>query len=272
MNALNKVVENLIQVNMTRSPSDKHICPYCQKEVPKKEIELFGKKRFVQPVCECEAEKAMEPIKRAEERLKENELKKLFSIHDLGERFNESNFTNFIVRSGAEKCFKLATKYVEEFDEWEGESLMFWGEPGNGKSHLATAVANELTAKGKRVVFISMPDLLEKIKATFNKNSVETEAEIMRGLQMCDLLIIDDIGAEKVSDWVQEVIFRIVDGRYKKVKPIMATSNLEPKELAERIGKRAYDRLIEISQPIQNEATSYRREKAKARMERFKDL
>jgi DNA replication protein DnaC len=149
---------------------------------------------------------------------------------------------------------------------------LFWGEPGNGKSHLATAVANELTAKGKRVVFISMPDLLEKIKATFNRNSTESEAEIMRGLQMCDLLVIDDIGAEKVSDWVQEVIFRIVDGRYKKVKPILVTSNLEPKELAERIGKRAYDRLIEISQPIKNEATSYRREKAKARMERFKDL
>jgi DNA replication protein DnaC len=233
---------------------------------------LFGKKRYVQPVCECVAEKLDEDTKKAADRLREQELKRLFSINDLGERFNESSFSNFMIRQGAESCFKIAQKYVNEFEEWEGESLMFWGEPGNGKSHLATAVANELTSRGKRVVFISMPDLLEKIKATFNKNSVESEADIMRGLQMCDLLVIDDIGAEKVSDWVQEVIFRIVDGRYKKVKPIMATSNLEPKELAERIGKRAYDRLIEISQPIKNEATSYRREKAKARMERFKDL
>jgi DNA replication protein DnaC len=247
-------------------------CPYCKREVPKKEIELFGKKRYVQPVCECVAKKLDEDTKKAADRSREHELKRLFSIHNLGERFNESNFTNFIAREGTEKCFKLAQKYVNEFEAWEGESLLFWGEPGNGKSHLATAVANELTAKGKRVVFISMPDLLEKIKATFNRNSTESEAEIMRGLQMCDLLVIDDIGAEKVSDWVQEVIFRIVDGRYKKVKPILVTSNLEPKELAERIGKRAYDRLIEISQPIKNEATSYRREKAKARMERFKDL
>jgi DNA replication protein DnaC len=271
MNALNKVVENLL-ANTTGSHSKTHVCPHCHRVVPIKEVDILGKKRIVQPKCECEVEAFMKPIKEAQRRSEEMELKRLFSIHELGERFSDSNFTNFIVRSGAEKCFKLAAKYVEEFDSWEGESLMFWGEPGNGKSHLATAVANELTAKGKRVVFISMPDLLEKIKATFNKNSVETEAEIMRGLQMCDLLIIDDIGAEKVSDWVQEVIFRIVDGRYKRVKPIMATSNLEPKELAERIGKRAYDRLIEISQPIQNEATSYRREKAKARMERFRDL
>jgi DNA replication protein DnaC len=269
MNGLQRAVENLIQANMTDSHSK---CPYCKREVPKKEIELFGKKRYVQPVCECVAKKLDEDTKKAADRSREHELKRLFSIHNLGERFNESNFTNFIVREGSEKCFKLAQKYVNEFEAWEGESLLFWGEPGNGKSHLATAVANELTAKGKRVVFISMPDLLEKIKATFNRNSTESEAEIMRGLQMCDLLVIDDIGAEKVSDWVQEVIFRIVDGRYKKVKPILVTSNLEPKELAERIGKRAYDRLIEISQPIKNEATSYRREKAKARMERFKDL
>jgi DNA replication protein DnaC len=257
---------------MTNSHSEPRICPYCKQEVPKKEITLFGKTRWVQPVCQCEADKQAEDIKKAEDKLKESDLKRTFSIHDLGARFNDSKFTNFVVREGSEKCFKLAQKYVQEFDEWEGESLMFWGEPGNGKSHLATAVANELTEKGKRVVFISMPDLLEKIKATFNRDNKETEADIMRGLQLCDLLIIDDIGAEKVSDWVQEVIFRIVDGRYKKMKPIMATSNLEPKELAERIGKRAYDRLIEISQPIKNEATSYRREKAKARMERFKDL
>jgi DNA replication protein DnaC len=257
---------------MTDSHSNVRVCPYCKREVPKKEVELFGKIRYVQPVCECEAKKVDEQTKEAADRSKEHELKRLFSIHNLGERFNGSNFSNFTVREGAEKCYKLAQKYVAEFEEWEGESLIFWGEPGNGKSHLATAVANELTNRGKRVVFISMPDLLEKIKATFNKNSTESEAEIMKGLQMADLLIIDDIGAEKVSDWVQEVIFRIVDGRYKKIKPIMATSNLEPKELAERIGKRAYDRLIEISQPIKNEATSYRREKAKARMERFKDM
>jgi DNA replication protein DnaC len=271
MNAINKVVEKLL-ANTTGSHSDVHYCPYCKREVPEKEIEILGKKRIVQPKCDCEVEAALAPIREAQKRSKELELKRLFSIHDLGERFNESNFTNFIDRNGSERCLNLAKKYVEEFDSWKGESLMFWGEPGNGKSHLATAIANELTAKGKQIVFISMPDLLEKIKATFNRNSNETEEQIMKGLQLCDLLIIDDIGAEKVSDWVQEVIFRIVDGRYKRMKPIMATSNLEPKELAERIGKRAYDRLIEISQPIKNEATSYRREKAKARMERFKDL
>jgi DNA replication protein DnaC len=124
-------------------------CPYCKREVPKKEIELFGKKRYVQPVCECVAKKLDEDTKKAADRLREQELKRLFSINDLGERFNESSFSNFMIRQGAESCFKIAQKYVNEFEEWEGESLMFWGEPGNGKSHLATAVANELNNKRK---------------------------------------------------------------------------------------------------------------------------
>ncbi|MDF2791086.1 MAG: hypothetical protein K0S80_4188 [Neobacillus sp.] len=253
---------------MTDSQS-KHICPFCFKEVPPKVIEIFGTKRTVQPVCKCEAEKVLEPIRQAGEYQHKREIEQLFSIHNLGERFKDSNFQSFYPRRGSERCLEIAKKYVKEFDSWNGESFMFWGEPGNGKSHLAAAIANELKALGKIVVFISMPDLLAKIKATFNKKSEDSESQIMKALQDCSLLIIDDIGCEKVSDWVQEVIFRIVDGRYKMLKPIFVTSNLEPKELAERIGKRAYDRLVEISQPIKNDATSYRREKAKARMEKF---
>lgn len=271
MSVLNQVIEDLVQTSTTDSQS-KHICPYCHKEVPKLKLEILGKVRIIQPVCQCEADKEMEIIKAAEERQRKQEIARLFSIHELGERFKEANFRTFEERLGSEKCLRIAKQYVNEFDSWEGESLMFWGEPGNGKSHLSAAISNELTNKGKQVVFISMPDLLDKIRATFNRDSVESEAQIMKALQLCDLLVIDDIGAEKVSEWVQEVIFRIVDGRYKKMKPILITSNLEPKDLAERIGKRAYDRLVEISQPVKNEATSYRREKAKARIERFKNL
>lgn len=253
---------------MTDSQS-KHHCPYCKRFVPPKEIEVFGKKRIVQPVCECEVAKQLEPFKEAAEYQQKKEIEQLFSIHNLGERFKDSNFQSFNPRPGTEKCLEIAKKYVAEFDSYKGESFMFWGEAGNGKSHLAAAIANELKALGKIVVFISMPDLLAKIKATFNKKSQDSESQIMKALQQAELIIIDDIGAEKVSDWVQEVIFRIVDGRYKMMKPIFVTSNLEPKELAERIGKRAYDRLVEISQPIKNDASSYRREKAKARMEAF---
>jgi len=236
------------------------------------EIEVFGKKRTVQPVCTCEQEETKRFYEEAEKYQLKREVQKLFSIHDLGERFKNASLATFEMRKGAEQAFKLAEVYVKEFDEWKDESLMFWGVPGNGKSHLAAAIANELDKQGKIVVFISMSELLKKIKSTFNRESKETEEQILRAVLKCDLLILDDIGAEKITDWVEETIFYIVDGRYKRRMPILATSNLEPKELADQIGKRSYDRLIEMSQPIENKATSYRREKARMRMEKFKSF
>src|SRR5690606_36955822 len=111
-------------------------------------------------------------------------------------------------------------------------------------THLAAAVHNHLTKHGKVVVFISMPELLNKIKATFNENNKETEEQILKALRICDLLIIDDLGAEKTSEWVQEKLFTIIDTRYKRQKPIMATSNIRPADLIDKIGKRAYDRIL----------------------------
>lgn len=269
MNALNKTVETLIQASTTTSHSEPHVCKHCGEEVPPIEVEVLGRKRMVQPVCECEAKEQDKFKEEAEKYQLRKDVEKLFSIHNLGERFKESSLETFIPRSGAEQVYKFAKLYVNEFDSWEEESLIFWGVPGNGKSHLAAAIANDLDSKGKIVVFISMPDLLEKIRGTFNKNSSESEEQIMKALHACDLLIIDDIGAEKVTEWVEEIIFRIVDGRYRKKKPILATSNLQPKLLAGKIGERSYDRLTEMSQTIENKATSYRREKAKQRMKRF---
>lgn len=262
-------METLIQASTTTSHSEPHVCKHCGEEVPPIEVEVLGRKRMVQPVCECEAKEQDKFKEEAEKYQLRKDVEKLFSIHNLGERFKESSFETFIPRPGAEQAYKFAKMYVNDFDSWEEESLIFWGVPGNGKTHLVAAVANELDRQGKIVVFISMPDLLEKIKGTFNKDSSESEEQIMRALHACDLLIIDDIGAERVTEWVEEVIFRIVDGRYRKKKPIAATSNLKPKLLADKIGERSYDRLTEMSQTVENKATSYRREKAKQRMKRF---
>lgn len=256
----------------TTSQSKGENCIHCGVLVPPLEVEVLGRNRWVQPVCQCVSDKVREDVKKAENMQREREVRELFSISNIGERFENVNFENFITRPGAEKSLTIARHYTEHFDEFGLESILLWGIPGNGKSHLAAAIHNELIKKDKVVVFISMPELLEKIKATFNKQSKESESQILKALNLCDLLIIDDIGAEKTSDWVQEIIFKIIDSRYRRKRPILATSNLEPKLLSERIGARAYDRLVEMSQPIENTATSYRREIAKNRISKFDNL
>ncbi|MED2022521.1 ATP-binding protein, partial [Bacillus thuringiensis] len=188
---------------------------------------------------------------------------------NLGERFKKSTFEAFREREGSVTAGQIAQKYVNEFKKWNGESLMIWGEPGNGKTHLAAAIANELSKQGFIVVFQSVPELLQRIRSTFNSDNKENETQIMRALLECDLLILDDIGAEKTTEWVEEKLFNVIDGRYRKELPTLYTSNLRPKELQEQVGKRSYDRMVETSLTIKNEATSYRREIAKQRLQAF---
>lgn len=271
-----------MQQNRTTSHSSK-ICPHCQNEVPAIEVEILGRKRWVQPICKCEQDAKKAELNKFIRAKEENEVRELFSISNIGDKFLNASFDNFEIRQGAENAYKIAKHHAEHFDDYGFESIMLWGEPGNGKTHLAAAIHNRLIARNKVVVFISMPELLGKIKATFNRNNKETEQQILKALNICDLLIIDDLGAEKTSDWVQETVFTIIDNRYRRKKPILTTSNVSPNDyideygkpandLIDKIGKRAYDRILEMSQPIENKATSYRRKIAKQRLSKFNEI
>lgn len=203
---------------------------------------------------------------------REQEVRELFSISNVGSRYLNASFDDFLHRPGSENAFRIAKHYAHHFDDYGQESILLWGEPGNGKTHLAAAIHNFLRAQGKIVVFVSMPELLSKIKATFNSNNKTSENQILKALNLCDLLIIDDMGAEKPSDWVSEILFIIIDSRYRRELPVLATSNLNTEELKNQIGKRVVDRMLELSQPIVNTATSYRAEIAKKRKSKFVEI
>ncbi len=268
---MKSAINNVVQMNLTRFPSDQeHVCQFCGRTIPKLQIELFGQVKTVQPVCECESKAMAEEMRRFTEHEQRREIEKRFSISSMGKRFEDSTFENFIQREGAETAYKQARKYALGFEEYGSLSLLIWGHFGNGKSRLAAAVASALKQKGKTVVFQSVPELLERIRQTFNKDNAETEQQVMSALLQCDLLILDDIGAEKVTDWVSDVLFRIIDGRYRKSLPVMYTSNLKPSELEGKLGRRIYDRILETTIPVQNKATSYRQEMARERLARLK--
>ena len=256
--------------SLTPFPSDEvHICPFCEQIVPKMELNVLGVKKIVQPRCKCEVENWEKGITEAEERKKRNDIERKFAISSLGERFAESRFDTFQARPGSEKAFTYARQYAQSFPNYGGDALLIWGVPGNGKSHLCAAVCHEIKEKGYIPVFQSVPELLERIRQTFDGRNRETEREIMTALLECDLLVLDDIGAEKVTDWVQDVLFRMIDGRYRQKKPILYTSNLRPAELQERLGARIYDRVLETSIVIENKASSFRMEMAQERFKRM---
>lgn len=117
---------------------------------------------------------------------------------------------------------------------------------GTGKTHLASAIANELRARGWDVDTWVVPEFLAQIKATYSDSS-KSEWDLVRRASQCDLLVLDDLGKEYVKDlvWFQEKMFLIVNARARR-GPMVITTNLGPRELAARVGGAAFSRLWQM--------------------------
>ncbi|MEE6450505.1 ATP-binding protein [Gottfriedia acidiceleris] len=269
--SLKEAINQILNTSVCDENREGITCDHCGTFIPKHKVKIsiLNIDKWVQPVCKCVKEIEHNRIREIENFQKRADIERLFSISNLGDKFTHSTLGNFQHREGTEHAFKATRQYIEEYPKWKQDGLLIWGTYGNGKSHLAAAVTNALNTKGYIVVFQSVPELLERIRSTFNNDNKETKQQIMKSLLECDLLVLDDIGAEKLTDWVQEVMFNIIDGRYRKKLPIFYTSNLKPVELSNQIGARSYDRLVETSLTIENKATSFRREIAKERLQRY---
>lgn len=134
-----------------------------------------------------------------------------------------------------------------------GKGLYFWSKTkGCGKTMLAAALANELIHKHKKYVkFATSIDILDEIKATYSKDSEESEKHLLSDLVRADYLIIDDFGTERVSDWAGEKFYQIVNRRYIDKKVTFFTSNYDLKTLEydDRISNRIRERSFTVHFP-----------------------
>ncbi len=161
------------------------------------------------------------------------------------------NFTAYndsLVRA-ADKAHQLADAFPVV-----GKGLFLEGQPGVGKTHLAVAVLKQvIQTTGARGLFYDTRDLLRIIRSTYDPSIRTTELEILRPVMTADLLVLDDLGAEKTSEWVEETMNLIVNTRYNERRVTIFTSNYEdipddtdPNALVFRIGHRMRSRLHEM--------------------------
>lgn len=130
------------------------------------------------------------------------------------------------------------------------KGIYLWGPVGAGKTHAIYAMRERIHELGISVKVHSAPEMFDLIRDDFDhKDSYNLE----RILANRGVLVIDDLGAEKVSDWVAETMFKIVDKRYREVLPTIITSNLELGELSERLGDRISSRIAEMCDVIHME-------------------
>jgi len=128
----------------------------------------------------------------------------------------------------------------------EGRGLWFMGDVGTGKTTLAMLVSKAALDAGRSVAIYSLPRLLAEIRKTFDENSERSYLGLLERLASVDLLHIDDVGAERSSEWVLEQLYAIVNARYEDRRAILLTTNLDPEELREQITPRTVSRLVEI--------------------------
>jgi DNA replication protein DnaC len=125
-----------------------------------------------------------------------------------------------------------------------GRGLWIQGDVGTGKTTLAMLVSKAALQVGRSVAIYSLPRLLNLLREAMD--SREGKLDFLDRLTAVDLLHLDDLGAENRTDWVLEQLYSIVNARYEAERAIVATTNLMPDELAERLGARTVSRLVEI--------------------------
>ncbi|MBL8220171.1 MAG: ATP-binding protein [Bryobacterales bacterium] len=158
--------------------------------------------------------------------------------------------------------------YTREFPGLEKPGLLLIGDPGTGKTHLAVAALRLLIAKGFEGIFFDYQNLLERIRSGYDPNSGSSDREAYRIALDAEILLLDDLGAHRVTDWVEDTVTSIITYRCNNRKATIATTNLIDQEagmaiadrtaaamgvkttLAERIGMRARSRMYEMCRII----------------------
>jgi DNA replication protein DnaC len=145
--------------------------------------------------------------------------------------------------------YNAVKDYVDGIEERldHGEGLWLMGDVGTGKTSLAMLVSKAAVEAGRTVALYSLPRLLSRIRRTYDADAGEQSyLEFFERLTEVDLLHIDDLGAEKRSDWVLEQLYAIVNERYESQRSVVVTTNLDQAALEEQIGPRTVSRLVEI--------------------------
>lgn len=164
------------------------------------------------------------------------------------ERFKGRDFDNYTATSEAQKrTLKAARAYSQNFDDMmkHGTGLVFCGKPGTGKTHLATAIANQVIRNGRAAVFASTIKVARAVKNTYRKDSEKTEQQAIDFWISPDLLILDEVGVQLGTETEKIILFEVLNGRYEQMKPTIVISNLLEAELSSYLGARVIDRLKE---------------------------
>lgn len=267
-----EIIENLSNLAKTEGNNDYIgadgllVCGSCH--TPKQvRVEFLGQEKTPYCLCKCEQEKreAEDKVRNNYELARKIERNRERAFPDVdAETAPEEDMRNWTFQNDNLKRPELtnaAKRYVENFETFkkQGKGLLFYGTVGTGKSYMSACIANALLDKGYEVLMTSFSRIAETAFGLKNKQ------EYYDSINRYQLLILDDLGVERNTEYMQEIVFKIIDSRSRINLPLIVTSNLTSQEFKNPVGinnQRIYSRILEMCHPIQVVGEDQRKLKA----------
>jgi len=207
-------------------------------------VEVEGTSRVTR--CECWWRKA------AEQQL---------SAARIPHRYRQCTLANFETHLDSQRYAASKAKAFIDLYPTAPKGLMFHGRNGVGKTHLAVAILKELIVrKGARAYFYEVPELLKLVRESYDASTDQREMGVLEPVLRADLLVLDDLGEERTSEWVQETLAHVINVRYSEKRATVFTTNLhdspdstDPRSFAHKLGTRSRSRLIEMCEWVRVE-------------------
>ena len=268
---MENVAEILGSLISKESVKEIEYCPKCNTPMHCK-VNFMGYEQIVPCLCKC----------RSQEREEQEEQERLRQVKYRVERLRQQGISDpqheqYCFKNDDEVDSELSTKckkYANGFDQMleQNIGLLFYGDVGTGKSFYACCIANALIDNGIAALVTSMPRIINRFKSmTFQ----DDKNIFVNSFAKYPLVVIDDIGVENGTEFAHEIMFQIIDTRYKSKKPLIVTTNLSPSDMKQpsNVGyKRLFDRIIECCVPLKVTGESRRYGLMKNKQDVFNDF
>lgn len=243
-------------------------CKICGKPLEIRR-DVFGETRLLPVMCDCEREVEEKRKEMAHLAALADARKKCFG----GDAVRLSTARIAYAELAHPKEAGIIRRYVEKFRELYAiqQGLLIYGPNGTGKSYIAAALCNALIDGGHEAYFTTF----SRIEKEAGAGTREDRKEYLDSLNDYSLLVLDDLGAERTSEYMQELVFNVIDTRYGSGKPMIITTNLTMPELKNpqtAQQSRIYDRILQICYPVQIGGESIRRKDTRERYFKTKEL